>query len=204
MFKRIFKPSGQLTLPMANPLLGPDQQALVEVLCSAASTMPFTTAEAKIAARYMSAKSFNLGDVVVREGDTTELDHILWILEGEATYESSVGGGASRPVTVLVVGVGVALGIMSAMDGEPRPFNAFASMPTRCALLTKPHMRRLFAEHPQVGIKLMSVMSMILSNSFRSLSNKLKCQVRLNDALRAELLGQGSGIFEFEDVPQTL
>ena len=152
----------------------------------------------------MSRKSFCIGEVIVKEGDKTELDHILWVLEGEATYESSAGGGSSRPVTVLVVGEGAVLGIMSAMDGEPRPFNVFASMPTQCALLTRPHMRRLFIEQPQVGIKLMAAMCVNLSRSLRSLSNKLKCQVRLNDALRAELIGQDSRTFEFEEVPRVM
>ena len=195
MLINIFKNQASTASLVEYPLSPADQQALVKVLCSAESSMPFTTSEAKIAATYMSRKSFSIGEVIVREGDKTELDHILWVLEGEATYESSAGGGTSRPVTVLVVGEGVALGIMSAMDGEPRPFNAFASMPTRCALLTKPHMRRLFAEQPQVGIKLMAAMCRILSHSFRCLSTKLKGQVRLNDALRAELLGQDSRSF---------
>lgn len=199
MLKALFKPSS--TLPSQTPvqLTSMDKQLMVDVLCSAASLMPFTQSEAGIAATYMSARSYREGQIMFAEGSRNELDRMLWILQGEATFEALAGRGTSKSITVKVIGAGMAFGIMSMFDGEARSLQGIASAPCRCALLTSAQLRELCQAHPQVGVKLMAVICFNFSQSLRELTTKFKCHVRLNNVLHAELMGKESENFQVEE-----
>ena len=187
MLKTIFGIDPAATQPQSHQLAAIDRQLLVDILCNAASMMPFTAAEAKIAAGYMSLRTYRGGEVIIQEGSRIDLDYMLWVLEGEATFEGLTGGGTGQPVTVSVLGAGSALGIMSMVDGEPRSLRGVASISSRCAMLTRVQLKKLCREQPQVGIKLMSALCLIFSQSLRSLTTKFKCHVRLNNVLNEEL-----------------
>lgn len=199
ILKELFGFDSTESAVVPDALSGTDKQTLVDILCDAATMMPFTAAEAKTAVAYMLLRSFREGEVIIAEGSRTNLDYMLWVLEGEATFEAFAGSGAGRSVTVTVLGAGSALGTMSMVDGEPRSLQGIASMPTRCAMLTRSQLKKLCRDHPQVGIKLMAVLCLIFSQTLRNLTTKFKCHVRLNNALNAELMGKDAASFEFED-----
>lgn len=178
-------------------MAGHDQQLVVDILCAAESMMPFTTAEAKIAATYMSARNYRDRDVIIQEGRRTNLDYMLLILDGEATFEALSGGGPSKPITVRVLGPGAVVGTMSMFDGEPRSLQGTASMPTRCAKLTSTQLQTLCREHPQVGVKLMAVICLNFSQTLRELTTKFKTHVRLNNVLNDELRGKDAERFNY-------
>ena len=190
MFKTFFgvdtSPSEQLHAELS----GADQKIMEDILCSAATMFPFKITEAKIALTYLFPRSYAEREIIVEEGDKSNLDYMLWVLDGEATFEGLVGGGASQPVTVTVLGAGSAIGIMSMVDSEPRSLRGVATVPTRCAKLTRAQLQKLCREHPQIGIKLMAVLCLVLSQTLRNLTTKYKCYVRLNNALNAELREQ--------------
>jgi CRP/FNR family transcriptional regulator, cyclic AMP receptor protein len=163
-----------------------DAQQMVEILTSATSIMPFTVAEAQIAAAYMIGRQFAEGETIIHEGNRADLDYMLWILDGEATYEAMTAV-ANQSVTITVLGVGGTLGAMSLIDGSPRVLQGVAAMPTRCAMLTQAQLEKLCREHPQVGVKLMSVICLIVSLTLRDLTEKFKRYIRLNNALNEEL-----------------
>ena len=198
MLKELFGLESTESVVVPDVLSGTSKQLMVDILCGAPTMMPFTMAEAKIAAAHMSLRCYSERELIIREGSRTNLDYMLWVLEGEATFEAFAGSGAGKPVTVTVLGAGSALGTMSMVDGEPRSLQGVASMPTRCAMLTRSQLKKLCGDHPQVGIKLMAVLCLIFSQTLRSLTTKFKCHVRLNNALNAELMGKDAASFEFE------
>jgi CRP/FNR family transcriptional regulator, cyclic AMP receptor protein len=177
--------AGHANLPQSD-MQDSDVQQMVEILSSASSIMPFTEAEAKIATAYMIGRQFAEGDIIIHEGNRADLDYMLWILDGEATYEAMTAV-ASQSVTITVLGVGGTLGAMSLIDGSPRVLQGVAAMPTRCAMLTQAQLEKLCLEHPQVGVKLMSVICLIVSLTLRDLTEKFKRYIRLNSALNDEL-----------------
>lgn len=164
----------------------------VDILCGAAILTPFTPAEAKIAARYVTSRQFQEQQVMIEQGASTGVDFMLWVLQGEAAFEAMMPG-TSQAVTVKVLGVGDGLGIMSLIDGGARSLQGVAIVPTRCAVLTRTRLQALCREHPGVGVKLMSLLCLIVSATLRDLTGKFKCHVRLNHALSAELRGFESG-----------
>lgn len=173
-------------------LLGNDGKLMVDFLCSAASLMPFKESEAKIAATYMSTQSYRRGEIIIEEASRTRLDFMLWILEGEATFEAITGGGVCKPVTVRLLGPGAEVGTMSMFDGEPRALRGTASTSLRCAKLTRSQLQSMCQEYPQVGVKLMAVICLNFAMTLRELTTKFKVHVRLNNALNAELMGKDS------------
>ena len=174
-----------------SPMLPADLFVLVDILCNAALLTPFTTTEAKIAATYMTSRHFKEREVMIEQGARTDIDFMLWVLEGEATFEA-VTPGTRDAVTVTVLGVGHALGIMSLIDGAPRSLQGVATVPTRCAVLTRSQLQALCREHASIGVKLMCFLCLIVSAYLRDLTGKFKCHVRLNNALSAELRGRES------------
>ena len=100
---------------------------------------------------------------------------------------------------VKVLSPGMAFGITSMFDGQARSLRGVASTPMPCALLTSAQLQALCQAHPQVGIKLMAVICFNFSQSLRELNTKFKCQLRLNNALHAELMGKEDESFQFDN-----
>jgi CRP/FNR family transcriptional regulator, cyclic AMP receptor protein len=155
-------------------------------LREAKSIVPLTQQEAKIAASYMRARQYATGQIIIKEGDKTSTNYMLWILDGEATFEASAAQ-ESGPIVVTVLGAGTALGEMGLMDGAARSLTCTASAPTRCAVLTRLMLQNMCTDHPEVAAKLMSIICIGISARLRDLTDKFKRYVRLNNAMNQEL-----------------
>ena len=200
MFKGFFGSDADPGVDVLVALTSADRQEMVNILCNAASMMPFTTAEARVATTYMSSRSYHELEVIIEEGGRTNLDYMLWVLDGEVTFEGLTGGGVGQPITVNVIGAGSALGAMSMVDGQPRSLHGVATMPTRCAMLTRAQLQKLCREQPNIGNKLMAVLCLIFSQTLRSLTTKFKCHVRLNNVLSEELREQEAASLRFDQM----
>jgi CRP/FNR family transcriptional regulator, cyclic AMP receptor protein len=142
--------------------------------------------EAKIASSYMRARQYSDGDIILREGDKSNTNYMLWILDGDAVVEA-LASSLSSPITVTVLGPGTTLGELSLMDGGLRSLTCTASGTTRCATLTKRMLQNMALEHPEVATKLMSIIFIGVSVRLRDLTEKLKRYVRLNQTMNEEL-----------------
>ena len=162
--------------------------------------MPFKQSEVNVATSYMSARSYREGQSVMEEGSRAALDRMLWILQGEATFEALAGRGTSKSVMVKVLSPGMAFGIMGMFDGQARSLRGVASTPRRCALLISAKLEGLCRAHPQVGVKLMAVICFYVSQSLCELTTKFKCHIWLNNVLHAELLDKEGESFQFDNV----
>lgn len=164
-----------------------DKELLISMLCEARGITPMTRAEARIAASYMRARQYADNQILIKEGDKTDSDYMLWILHGEAVVES-LPTSDSAPITVTVLGPGTTVGELSLMDGGPRSLTCTASGDTRCAALTQRMLQRMAQEHPEVAIKVISSVFIGVTVRMRDLTEKLKRFVRLNQTMNDALL----------------
>jgi CRP/FNR family transcriptional regulator, cyclic AMP receptor protein len=163
-----------------------DQALAVQFLCRKDSVMPLSPKEAAQVARYMLPRQFKPGEVLIREGDTHS-NYMLWILRGDATIEA-VTARLQDPLTMTVLQPGNTLGEMGLMDGSRRSVTCTASSSVRAAILTRQSLRTLSSKHPEVAVKLMSLVCMGISVRLRDVTDKFKRYVVMTHAMRDELL----------------
>jgi len=123
-------------------------------------------------AAYMQCYRAPAGCEVLHENEAG--DFMLLILEGriEITRRDRQG----LPMRLAVDGPGKTLGEMSLIDGEPRFASCVTLEPTQFAVLDRTALSRLVAEQPQLGVKFLMELLMLLNQRLRALSGELmKC-----------------------------
>jgi CRP/FNR family transcriptional regulator, cyclic AMP receptor protein len=168
-----------------------DQALAVQFLCRNDSVMPLSPHEAVQVARFLLPRQYKPGEVLVREGDP-QSNYMIWILHGDATIEA-VTANPQDPLTMTVLQPGSTLGEMGLMDGSKRSANCTASSPVRAAILTRQSLRTLSSRHPEIAVKVMSLVCMGISVRQRDLTEKFKRYVVMTHAMRDELLHSSSG-----------
>jgi CRP/FNR family transcriptional regulator, cyclic AMP receptor protein len=168
------------------PRLGELDHALaIGFLCGSRSILAMNAREAAIAAGLMTPRHYPSGALVFREGDSTSSTYMLWILQGEASVET-VPANPRDAMTMTVLEAGSTLGEMGLMDGGKRSITCTACSSLRCAVLTRESLRTLAARHPEVAVKLMSIVCMGLSNRLRDVTEKFKRQVLMFNVISEE------------------
>jgi CRP/FNR family transcriptional regulator, cyclic AMP receptor protein len=163
-----------------------DHALALQFLCRKDSVMPLSPQEAAQVARYLVPRQYQPGEVLVREGDT-QSNYMLWILHGDATVEA-VTASPLDPLTMTVLQPGSTLGEMGLMDGSKRSVTCTASSTVRAAILTRQSLRTLSSRHPDIAVKLMSLVCMGMSVRLRDVTDKFKRYVMMTHAMRDELL----------------
>ena len=163
-----------------------DQALAVQFLCRKDSVMSLSPDEAVQIARYLVPRQYQPGEVLVRQGDE-HCNYMLWILQGDATIEA-ITANPLDPLTMTVLQPGSTLGEMGLMDGRRRSVTCTASSAVRAAILTRQALRTLSSRHPEIAVKLMSLVCMGISVRLRDVTDKFKRYVMMTDAMRDELL----------------
>lgn len=163
-----------------------DQALAVQFLCRKDSVMSLSPDEAAQIARYLVPRQYQSGEVLVRQGDE-QSNYMLWILQGDATIEA-ITANPLDPLTMTVLQPGSTLGEMGLMDGRRRSVTCTASSAVRAAILTRQALRTLSSRHPEIAVKLMSLVCMGISVRLRDVTDKFKRYVMMTDAMRDELL----------------
>jgi CRP-like cAMP-binding protein len=109
------------------------------------------------------------GAVVIREGDAG--DYMVIVLDG--LCEIVRGNAAGLPQRLALAGPGKTLGEMSMIDGEPRFASCIALEDTLLAVLDRASLTHIIAENPQLGIKILMELVLLLSQRLRAASGKL-------------------------------
>ena len=163
-----------------------DQALAVQFLCRKDSVMSLSPDEAVQIARYLVPRQYQPGEVLVRQGDE-HCNYMLWILQGDATIEA-ITANPLDPLTMTVLQPGSTLGEMGLMDGRRRSVTCTASSAVRAAILTRQALRTLSSRHPEIAVKLMSLICMGISVRLRDVTDKFRRYVMMTDAMRDELL----------------
>jgi CRP/FNR family cyclic AMP-dependent transcriptional regulator len=118
----------------------------------------------------MTICRFDMGTVIVRQGDTATAFYLILSGEVEVTHAASAGGSATAVLATL--GAGDVFGEMALLDDGTRSSSVTARAPTRCALLSRWDFREELRRSPEVAIRLLA----ILSRRIRSLDARLARQ----------------------------
>jgi CRP/FNR family transcriptional regulator, cyclic AMP receptor protein len=181
--------------------LSPEDQALmVDFLCLPSAVLPITPSQAALVATYLEPRHYEPGAVLLKEGDSQDVDYMLWILDGEVTIEGTLTS-RQEPVTLTVLEAGRALGEMSFLDASPRSLTCTAYTPMRCAMLTGDALRQLTQQHPAVAASLLCTICIGISTRLRAFNLKFMRHVIVNHLMRQEI---DSGSFHEEPLPSRL
>jgi CRP/FNR family transcriptional regulator, cyclic AMP receptor protein len=101
-------------------------------------------------ARFAVPRSFELGEVVFREGDASDTCYI--VRSGKARAVREHAGG--RTITLATFGPGDIFGELAMFEDERRSATVQALEPTSAVAILGPDMRRLMAEHPEISMRL--------------------------------------------------
>ena len=120
-------------------------------------------------ARYMRCYRAPLGTEIICEGD--DGDFMLLLLEGSVEIVKKDVRGLAQ--VMGTAGPGKTLGEMSLIDGEPRFASCIALDPVAFAVLDRESLSRIITEEPQIGVKLLMELLMLLNQRLRSISKQL-------------------------------
>ncbi|MDP2811831.1 MAG: cyclic nucleotide-binding domain-containing protein [Rhodocyclaceae bacterium] len=120
-------------------------------------------------ARYLRCYQAPAGIEIIREDEPG--DFMLLLIEGEVEIVKKDARGL--PARIGLAGPGKTLGEMSVIDGEPRFASCATLADTTFAVLDRNQLSRLVAEEPQIGVKLLMELMMLLNQRLRQVSSRL-------------------------------
>ncbi len=148
--------------------------------------MQLDEAEALTVVRFMQPRRYAVGTTIIRQGEITDTDFMVLVLDGEITVESLMPS-RTDPVTVNVVGPGSLIGEMSLVDGAARSATCTASTDVQCAVLDRAALESLIAEQPATAAKLMTAVAQRLAERLRDNRHKLQVYSQLVQTMQAEI-----------------
>jgi CRP-like cAMP-binding protein len=96
-------------------------------------------------------RSFDAGQVVLREGDRSDSCYIVQTGRARAVHEH----GDGRTITLATFGPGDIFGELALFEDERRSATVEALGEMRVVAVLGPDMRRLIGEHPQIAMRLL-------------------------------------------------
>ncbi len=159
----------------------------VEILQNSRTLMPLSHSEASLVAQHLQSRRYIFDEVILRAGDKSNSDYMLWILEGQAVVEA-VSESPKNPVMVTVLESGSTVGEVGLLDGMARSATCTAGSALRCAMLTRSSLLQLSASHPEVAIKLVMIISFSVTARLRDVTDKFRRYVLMANAISEELM----------------
>lgn len=123
-----------------------------------------TEEELVIVKASLARRTYGKGEVVFREGDTS--DELYTIAKGSASVRLRLSG-SERETRLITFSPGTVFGEVALLDREARSATVEADDDLVCYVLTRQSFEKLTAEHPGVAIKL-------LTNLGREISGRLR------------------------------
>lgn len=128
----------------------------------------FNANELTLLSSFGDSRSYQPGDVVIRQGD--ENDHLYLVLKGKLEVLQEVDG-ADQVVAVLEAGD--SLGEVSIFDPGPASATVRAGSEAEVWLITRDSLERLHAANPKVAYRLLTRITTCLSKRMRDMNDKL-------------------------------
>ncbi len=129
----------------------------------------FSREDISILAGYMDVYRAQAGETIIRENDGG--DFMLLVIEGAVDIFKKSMRGEQQHMTN--VGLGMTLGEMSMIDGEPRFATCIVTEPTVFAVLHREDMAKIILDHPSLGSKILVKLVSMLSSRLRQTSARL-------------------------------
>ena len=183
------QPSDPLAPQRLRPSAGAGAEAVMQraadLLSSRNAVLNLSADEALRVVAHMQLVNFPRGTTLLRQGDDSKLDHLLLLLEGEVSVDTSAGA-LSGPLAISVLGPGSIIGEMALLDDAPRSANCVTLSPVQAAMLSRKALEGLIDQHPRVAAKLLLGLGARTAERLRALGEHLQIYARLVDDLQAE------------------
>ena len=141
---------------------------LVELLGRVPAFSTLETADLQRVAQLAVPRSFEPGQAVFREGDSSDTCYV--VRAGRARAVRTHGDG--RTITLARFGPGDIFGELAMFEDERRSATVEAIEPTSVVGVLGPDMRRLMSEHPQIATRLV----IALGRRLREMNERLSRQ----------------------------
>jgi CRP-like cAMP-binding protein len=165
---------------------GEARENAARLLVTPTGLVELSLADAREVVGFMHPKRVKAGTVFIQEGEATDVDDMMLILEGEVTVEYEVSSPRETMV-VSIMGPGGLIGEMGLLDGSPRSATCTAATDLAVAVLTRDALLQLIEECPDVAARLLLTISKRLSDRLRQANRKLRTFAQLSRALQQEL-----------------
>ena len=168
---------------------GADAEAVAlraaDLLRSSHAVLQLSADEALRVVALMQLMNFPRGTTLLREGDDSKLDHLLLLLEGEVSVDTSSAALSGR-LEISVLGPGSIIGEMALIDGAPRSASCTTLSPVQAAVLSRKALEGLIDQHPRVAAKLLLGLGARTAERLRALGEQLQIYAKLVEDLQAE------------------
>ncbi|GAA4357818.1 hypothetical protein GCM10023165_52150 [Variovorax defluvii] len=158
----------------------------VELMQQAASLAGMSRAEAEAVVDAMKPLHVLADTLLFEEGDATDNDYMVLVLDGQLRVVSSANIPDGE-VVISVVGPGSLLGEMGVIDGGPRSASCTALTDVKLGVLSRQALLSLIEQHPSVGARLLLGVSRIITGRLREGNRRLRTLSQVSRALQVEL-----------------
>ncbi|MBS0316654.1 MAG: cyclic nucleotide-binding domain-containing protein [Proteobacteria bacterium] len=162
------------------------RETAAQLLVAPDGLVELSLADAREVVGFMHPKRLRRGTVFIQQGESTQVDAMMLVLEGEVTVEYEVASN-DEPMVVSIMGPGSLIGEMGLLDGSPRSATCIAATDLAVAVLTRDALLRMIDECPDVAARLLLTISRRVSDRLRETSRKLRTFAQLSRALQQEL-----------------
>lgn len=168
------------------PFRDANKENAARLLVTPTALADLTTADARVVVGFMQPKRLELGSVFIKEGEVTQTNFMMLILEGEVLVESEVPAIADTMV-MSIIGPGSMIGEMGVLDGAPRSATCTATTALTVAVLSRESLLQLIKGNPAVAARLLLAISKRLSDRLREANRKIRTLGGVSRALQQEL-----------------
>jgi ABC-type transporter Mla MlaB component len=126
--------------------------------------------ELTIFERFLDRREFNKGDAVISEGRN---DRDLLILTHGLVRVTLHLSGSNRQRRLFTLGAGTIIGEMALLDGSPRSADVWAEEDSEFYRMTFAGFQKICADHPQIALKLVANIALVISQRLRVRSQEI-------------------------------
>ena len=131
----------------------------------------FTSREINTLEQRLTRKTFNKGDIIVKEGDTDR--YLFFLVKGLVSVRIHLPE-SDRYKRLITYSAGVTFGEMAFLDGSPRSADVWSDEDTETYVLSPEVFEVLQAESPQLAIKLIRNIALEMSDRLRIRTNEVR------------------------------
>ena len=131
----------------------------------------FDAQEIRALEQRLTRKTFNKGEIIVKEGDTDR--NLFFLVKGLVSVRIHLPE-SDRYKRLITYSAGVTFGEMAFLDGSPRSADVWSDEDTETYVLTPAVFEVLQAESPQIAIKLIRNIALEMSDRLRIRTNEVR------------------------------
>ncbi len=142
--------------------------------------------DARVVVGYMRPRRIRMGEVFIEEGEISDTDYMMLIIDGDVSVENH-GTSHGDSMVMSIIGPGSLIGEMGVLDAAPRSASCTAVTEVRAAVLSREALLRLIDGNPRVAARLILAISKCLADRLRLANRKIKTMAGLSRSLQQEL-----------------